>query len=236
MGTGTFGGGGGGGGSGGGFARLGGGSLLAAPPSVDELRDHMASALAGVNRSYLEAQFCSPLLRAVFEELFRLSVEVFQNHSWEGVARDFGISDGPGCLAEWVAAVLARHGAEETNEKIRQVALICLEDFAIKALGDDPDLYLSAPAPEVLARLDRKVFDSTSAHFLATLIWRILEREDEALPAALETRVSEVATQVADRVVAGFEAKFYGKGQTTHRDFFRIACENFPWFLKELRS
>jgi hypothetical protein len=234
MGTGTFGGGGGGGGGGG--PALRGPEILKAPPPIDELRGLIQQILGGLNRDYLTAQFCSPLIRAVYEEIFRLSVEAFQNHTWKGLARDYGVSDGPGCLAEWVQEVLRRHNAEEPNEKVREVASVCLEDFVMKALGDNPDLYLSASAEEVLATLDRKVFESTSGHFLGTLIWRVVEREGERLPPAFETRVSEGATQIADRIVKSFEENFYAKDQVTHRDLLRIVSENFSWFLKGLRS
>jgi hypothetical protein len=187
-------------------------------------------------REYLEKQFCNPILRSVYEQLFRLSVEIFQNKSWDGVSKYYGVPDGPGCLMRWSNAVIDRCRKDEPNRKAQEIARICLDDFLILALDKDYDLFISGSSKQILSKLNQKVFGSTSGYFLGLLIWRIMERERERLPASTEIRLREASQVRADRIINKFTRDFKDKEQTTYRDLFRVICENLSWFITEMRS
>ncbi len=104
------------------------------------------------------------------------------------------------------------------------------------AVGNDLDLLLDGTSKEILPKLRRKVFDSTSGHFLGLMLWHIIDREKERLPLPKEVQLKKVTQQMANSLVRAFEHKFYAKEQTTHRDLFRVFCENFDWLLRELRA
>ena len=189
-----------------------------------------------IPRDYLEKQFCNPLIRSVYEQLFRLSVEIFQNKSWHGVSRHYGVPDGPGCLVRWSRAVLDNFRQTEPNRKAQEIAQMCLEDFLILALDDDPDPFVDGSSEKILSKLNQRIFNSTSGYFLGLLIWHVLRREKERVPEATETRLRQASQARADRIIASFESKFRHKDQTTYRDLFRIICENLDWFMTELRK
>jgi len=206
------------------------------PIDETEIDDALLGILHPIPREYLEKQFCNPLIRSVYEQLFRLSVELFQNKSWQGVDSHYGVPDGPGCLMRWSSAVIDRFRKDEPNRKVQEIVRLCVDDFLILALDKNFQLFLKGSSKDILNKLNRKIFDSTSGHFLARLIWRIAERERERLPESTETRLLEASQKLADRIIAGFEVTFKDKEQTTYKDLFRVICENFDWFLKELRK
>jgi hypothetical protein len=248
MGSGSYGGGGGGGsgsgvgrGGGGGAGGLGsiqfgGGVLKDSVVGASEVENDIKRILSNLPREYIQKQFCNPLIRFVYEQLFRLSVELFQNKSWSGVEKRYGVADQEGCLNRWANAVITQVQEQEPNQKIREVARSSLEDFLLLALDNDLDLFLKGTSKKVLQDLNQKIFDSTSAYFLSFMIWRIVEREKERLPSVKEALLRTAAQQRADRIVNSFKNKFYAKEQTTYRDLFRVLCENFDWFLPELRT
>jgi hypothetical protein len=206
----------------------------------DQLDEHVVDValvhiLKRIPREYLEMQFCNQLVRSAYEQLFRLSVEIFQNKSWAGVAKYYGVAEGAECLRRWSSAVIAKYQAEEQNRKAQEVARVCLDDFLMLALDNDYDLFLSGSCNEVLRALNRKIFDSTSGYFLGLMIWRIVEREREGHPERIETYLRKSSQRRADKIIRSFEYKFKDRNQTTYRHLFRVICENFDWFLGELR-
>lgn len=204
--------------------------------TASDIENDVRNIIAALPKEYVEKQFCNPMIRAVYEQLFNLHVEVFQNRSWEGVAKRYGVPDGPGCLRRWSRAVISQYQTVETNRKAQEVARICMDDFLMLSLNNDVDLFISGSSEEVLKKLRQKVFDSTSGCFLGLMIWRIVERERERLSESKETQLREAAQKRADYVVRRFENKFYAKEQITHRDLFRVICENLDWFMEELRT
>jgi hypothetical protein len=132
--------------------------------------------------------------------------------------------------------VIARFQKEEPNKKAREIARFCLEDFLMFALENDYKMFLSGSSKDVIGKLRRKVFDSTSGYFLGFMIRRIVERQREKLTESREKHLREAAQKKADRIVKSFENKFRVKDQITHRDLFRVICENPDWFTEQLRK
>ena len=229
------GGGGGGGGTRGYSFRRGKGKTSASSETRAQqtVRNSLAK-LARDSKNYLVGQFCSPMVKRVFEQLFLLPSPVFRDRRWELVARQFGTSSGPGCLHEWVEKLVAEAASEEPNPKIRETARMCLEDFLITALDDDIDVYLSGDGDAVVKKLSEDRFKSTSGYFLGALIWRVLEREVETLPQDKELQLRQTSQVLADRLVHEFERKFK-TGPVTHRQIFRVFQENPDWLIGELR-
>ena len=112
---------------------------------------------------------------------------------------------------------------------------MCLEDFLLKALGNDIDSYLSADGATIVEKLDESIFKSASGYFLGALVWRVLERDAETLPHDNEALLRDVSQKLADRIVYEFEQKFKNVEQVTHRQIFRVFQENPDWLIGELR-
>ncbi len=241
MGSGSFGGGGGGGSGGGGRSGGGGyrfkdGKAVSGGASASKVEKEVQRIRGKLPKDYALKMFCSPLIQAVYAHLFELSVHIFQNRSWKTVTERFGVPSGPGCMLQWVNAVLAQSEGQESNSKVRDTARIALENFVVAALGNDSDLYIYGTAEQILNALDKKVFDSTSGYFLGFLLHRVIERELEAMTENTEQQIAGVTQQLADKIVHSFESKFWAKDQTTHRDLFRVVQENPDWFWNLLRK
>jgi hypothetical protein len=214
------------------------GRPTSAEVSAAKARDAVRSAFAKLSRDarkYVLAQFCSPMVRRVFEQVFLLAAPVFQDRRWDLVADHFNVGRGRGCLREWVEHVIGEAAAEEPSLKVRETIRMCLEDFLVTALGNDIDTYLSGDGNAVVQRLDKKVFDSASGYFLGALIWRVLEREIERLPETSEAQLRNASQRLADQIVGEFEHKFKS-GQVTHRQIFRVLQDNQEWLVEELRK
>jgi uncharacterized protein YneF (UPF0154 family) len=242
MGSGSYGGGGSGGSGAGVRSAIGsgyrskGGKLESSVKSSSATEKAVREICQGLSKEYCSKMFGSQMIRAVYEHLFTLSVEIFQNKSWSGILKRYNVASGTGCLLEWVNAVLEATGNQESNTKIRETVRVTLEDFLMKALDNDVDRYVSGDANSIIGALDQKTFKSTSGYFLGFLIRRVLERELETLPEVTETQITEAAQVLGDKVINSFENKFLGKNQVTYRDFFRIVQENPGWFLEQLRA
>jgi hypothetical protein len=237
MGSGSYGGGGGGGGGwsgGGGGYSFSGGAVVTKGVSTQKVQTVAFETLCKLPKDYLRKQFGSPLVESVYEQLFELTVHVHLNRTWKGVAERYGVDDGPGCLLRWVEAVMAKFEHLEPNVKVRETALSCLEDFLITALGHDIDAFFAGTGDVVMAKLDEKIFKSTAGYFLGLMIWRILEREREATPEAVEVQLKEIAQQKADHIVANFEREYYAKDQVTRRQLFTVIRNNPDWFRKQV--
>jgi hypothetical protein len=245
MGTGSFGGFGGGGGSGTGGFRSGGyvsrnGTILADAAPREQMRKAVGTALKSMPREYV-LQYCdSRLTQAVFEEMFRLGVELGQNRRWDNLQKRFGVDGGPGCLSRLAGAMYREFAAEEPDQRVRESAATALEDFLLRLVRDDIGVFLHGDADAVLERLDPAVFKTTSGHFLMFLFLRMLERESERLPPESELQLRDVAQEIADRVIHKFEDRHLGKPygdrpQATYQDLLRVLAQE-DWFRKELSA
>jgi hypothetical protein len=213
------------------------GRARVAAVSQNKAADAVRKAFAHLSRNakqYVLAQFCSPIVRTVFEQIFLLAPSIFQDRRWDLIARQFNVSSGAGCLQRLVERIVVDAAAQEPNVKVRETIRMVLEDFLITALGNNIDLYVSGDGEAVVKAMDEKVFKSASGYFLGALIWRVLERETESLPAYSTSQLRLAAQESADRIVAKFETRFK-VGQVTHRQLFRIFQDNSEWLLEELR-
>ena len=201
------------GGLGGGGYRFEGGKFKGAAKPRDEVLEKVRKVLQRIDRSYLESHLTSPLLRSAYEQLFRLRIEIVQSRSWDGLANEVG--SGPGCLAAWVEQLM--DAAEEHDPQVRDLVRMCVEDFLITALGDDPMTYLQGDGRAIVQAADPNVFERTSNHFLGKLIWRLLERESQALTDEEIVGLRVVAQDLADRTIAAFERQVSRGGRDVVR-------------------
>jgi hypothetical protein len=248
MGSGSYGGGGGGGSGSGGSGGGGGGGesqrgykfkdqeLVSQAQSAGAIAASIAQIFGSLSRdakSYEIKQFCSPLIVNVFEALFRFPIAM-QDRSWKIAGDLFNVDDRPGCLVRWVDKLIA--SIPEPDRRIRETARVCLEDFLVTALRNDTDLYFQGSGAQIISALDPNVFKRTANRFLGWLIFRVLERERERVPAVKEAALRQAGQNLADSVVGAFEQKFHGKNQVTYRQLFRVFSENSDWLRERLRS
>jgi hypothetical protein len=245
MGTGSFGGFGGGGGSGTGGFRSGAGgyvsrngAIKAATIAREQMRAEVRAVLKAMPREYVVRYCASPFTQAAFEEMFWLRVELQENQRWDNLHERFGIDGGPGCLFRFAGAIYRIFAPSEPDQRVRESASTSLEDFLLRLVRDDIDVFLHGDAKAVLENLDPAVFKTTSGHFLMFLFWRMLERESERLPPESELQLRDIAQEIADRVIGKFEVRHLGKpygdrAQTTYRDLLRVLA-NEEWFRMEL--
>jgi hypothetical protein len=237
-------GGGGGGGSGGGGSGGGGGGnfggyrmekgrVVSVPPKLAALRDAVRGAFTKLSQEYLLTQFASPLVRAIYAELFLISVDLVQSKSWANIEKRHGVSGGPGCLSRLAAALMK---LEEENEyKARKHVGMALENFLMRAVGDDPASLLRFTGDQVVRNIQPAVFKRTSNEFFGELVYQVLMSEPDAVPPDAEVHLRDVACETADRAIAGFEARFLNKEQATYRQVAVKIAERPAWFIEALR-
>jgi hypothetical protein len=243
MGSGSFGGAGSGGsgiGAGGTIGHSGyrfrAGRLISSVISISKAQRKFRKLRQKLPREYVERIFGSAMIRNLYEDLFKLSVDIFQNRSWNGVTTHYGVPARSGCLLAWANVVIDRAAVNEHNSKVAETGRSVLEDFLIAAVGNDPDLYLNGTPENVLKSIDKRMFDGTSENFLALLIRRVLEREIEVVGEGDERQIVDTSNRAAQNIVKDFEKRFYRKAQITHRDLFRIIQREPDWFRALLRQ
>lgn len=243
MGTGSAGGGSGGGGGGSGASGFGnyrfdGATVTKNTPSQGAISEEITALLS--NRSisaYLRRQFTSPLVASVYGYLVDIADHRNDTDPLECLPPGLQVDPGPGFLVR-LSDALAGSGAEsEPDGSVRGTVRMCLEDFLIHAIGDNPELYTSATRQVALEHLDRSVLGSTLGHFLTSLIVRVLERESpESLPGEVEIRLHAEAQRRADQAIDRFEREFVAQQRGRHQDFFAIVASQPSWFLKGIAS
>jgi hypothetical protein len=254
MGTGSYGGGGsggggsGGGGGGGGRATWGGGSwkgyvynkgkLVVLKLNKKGVRKRVKYKLNKISNQYLDNQFGSKLTLTAYQELFTFKRIALSISPCEELRLIYEIDTGPGFLIRWINFVVDSCSSEEHNTKIRDTVQITLEDFFITALGDDTNainLFLVGDCPDILAKIDKEIFEHIAGFFLSKMIWRVLEREIEAQPDKVQNLYREISEDIADEIIKSFEVN-YKSGKISYSDLFRIIQQNLDWFRRELRK
>ncbi len=242
MGTGSFGGGGGGSsGIGGSSSGIGGYYFKDGKPifvSIDSAtaKKEIRLLLCKIPKDYLEKLFTSPLVRSFYEELFSFSQCTYLKEPCKALATEFKIKEGLNFLIRWVGSIMDKYQKLELNAKFRDIAQICIADILMKALGDDLELYFSGTCAQVLAKIDRRIFKSTSGYFLGNMIWRMLERESERQQLNVRIQIQKESQILADRIIHSFEERFIKSREAHYRDFFCVIKQNFRWFIQELRK
>lgn len=246
MGSGS--GGGGGGGSGGATAgggrgyggyKVSGGRLIVQDVDATAKAKALSGVLKKLRPEYLQEQFIDSLAREVYRALSLLNVDLCINRSWNGIRNRLGVGGGRGCLTELAAAIVG--GTADRNRKSRAFVRIALENFLLRAVGDDPALLTSATADDVIRAVDAGVFEHASALFLGDLLYEVVRGEERALPAEVKAGLRPVVQQRADRIVADFGERFRGKPlgdikQVSHRDLFDVIASQKDWFVDQLRK
>jgi hypothetical protein len=264
MGSGTGGGGGGGsggsrggGGGGGSSSRGGGGRKNGGTGGYGSFQfkdgqikivDASRSAKEGMVRNvlhklsseYLKSHLAVGPARDLYRELTLLSVDLRVNRSWGGVTSRLGVPDSPGCLAALAANLIRRHVQPATEAAIRNVARIALENCLLRIVSDDPDIFTTGSANDILGAVDPRAFDRLSNNFLGDLLYEILRSEESELPDLSSVVVREIVQAKADNLVGAFESRFKdrpheGIPQVSYRYFFDIIKSEPDWFVKELR-
>ena len=189
------------------------------------------------SKTYLRIQVTNEMLNKLYKELFLFSVEIFQNRTWGNVQNRWGISDQNGCLQQFASQAIIKYGETEQNQKVRQNVRMTFENFLLKALGDDINLYHSGSSEQVINALDRRIFNSTSSNFLGTLLSELAKLEKEPSTEA-RYEFSKIAIEKSDEIIKGFELEFYHKiidnEQITYDNLFDIINSNYDWFIKHL--
>jgi hypothetical protein len=248
MGSGSAGGGGGGsggatggGGKGYGGYRTSGGRLIVQNVDAQGKSKAVRRVLKKLRPEYLQEQFVDSSAREVYRELSLLNVGLCLDRSWNGIKDRFEVDGGRGCLTRLVAAIMSRVEAADRNKKSRAFVRMALENFLLRAMGDDPKLLLSATAEEAIKAIDAGVFEHASGLFLGDLLYEVVRGEERALPAEVKAGLRPVVQARADSIVANFEARFRGKPlgkieQVSHRDLFDVIASQKDWFLDQLRK
>ena len=248
MGSGSGGGGGGGsggatadGGKGYGGYRISGGRILVQDVDATKKTEALTRVLKKLRHEYLHDQFVDSSARDVYRELGLLRVDLAVNRDWSGIAARLKVDGGPGCLPRLASALIRRFEAADGNRKSRAFVRMALENFLLRAVGDDSQTFGSAAAEGVIRKLDAGVFDHLSGLFLGDLLYEVIRGEERALPQEVKDGLRSVVQERADRVVANFMARFGGKPlgddikQVSYRHLFDVIAQKEDWFLDQLR-
>jgi hypothetical protein len=248
MGSGSGGGGGGGsggatagGGKGYGGYKISGGRLIVQDVDADEKETALKRVLKKLRPEYLEEQFIDSSASEVYREIGLLNVDLCINRSWNGIADRLGVDGGRGCLTRLVAAIMARLKTADGNKKSRAFVRMALDNFLLRAIGDNTKRLISATAEEVIRTVDRGVFERASGLFLGDLLYEVVRGEERALPQEVKAGLRPVVQARADRIVSAFETRFHGKplgkiALVSHRDLFNVIASEKDWFFGQLRK
>jgi len=244
AGAGGGGGGGGGGGFGGGMDSvvLRGGALTSADPGAVAAFEAIVEVYAKVSRDYLSSLLSDPGVAKAYEALFRLGVALLQDRrSWDAVQREFGVDDGPGCLARLAAALASDSGNDAVSPALQAPLQAALLDFLLRAVGDDLAIRNRGDAAEVLAAASSDVFERTANLFLGSYLSEILRLEGKNLNRPARAHLNDFAMAQADRIVDAFARKFRHQPwkdipQVSYPNMIRVLGGEQDWTVKQLRA
>jgi hypothetical protein len=249
MGTGSAGGGGGGsgGGGGGGGSRARGlvsysfqdGIASGTEITQHDIRQEISNLLRErASAVFLKKQFSSALVAGIYRHLMDLALARAADDPLDHLARSLQVDPGPGFLVRLADAIVSADAGTESDQRIRETARVCLDDFLVLATGNDLDIYTSATQQQVRQHLDRAVLESTLGHFLASLIVRVAERQEiERLSASAQVQLQDDAQRRADHAIARYQQRFSAGDQPArYRDFFEHAQADPDWLLREISS
>ena len=160
-----------------GSVTLRGNALTSADPGRIAAFDAIAKIYAKLPRDYLSFLFGDPGVAKAYEALFRLGVALLQDRSWDPVQREFGVDDGPGCLARLAAALASDSGNDAVSPALQAPLKAAILDFLLRAVGDDFAIRNRGDAAEVLAAARNDVFARTANLFLGSYLSEILRLE-----------------------------------------------------------
>jgi hypothetical protein len=233
-------GGGGAGGGGAGYNAVQGGQLVAVDPGLAQDWAAVHGVWSKLTREWIAFTLGQDGVQAAYSALFRLRILLVEGRSWEGVVRDFGVDEGPGCLVRLVDRLVDIEG-RAPHEKLKAPLKAALLDFAQRLVGDDPVVLDAGDARQVMAALDPQVFELTSNQFLSAYIHENLRIEGKNLSRTARAHFLDYATAKANQVVAAFDRKYRGKPwgdipQASFPHMMRILAKDADWAVKNLRA
>jgi hypothetical protein len=234
--------GGGGGGQGYGGYRISGGRILVQDVDVTKKADAVIRVLKKLRPEYLHEQFVDSSAREVYRALVLLNGYLAINRNWAGIAAMFKVDGGSGCLPRLAAALMRRFETADRNKKSRAFVRMALENFLLRAVGDDSQTFAMGSAEGVIEHLDAGVFERLSALFLGDLLYEVIRGEERALPPEVKNGLRSVVQGKADRIVDDFITRFGGKSlgddikQISYRHLFDVIAQREDWFLDQLRA
>ena len=202
---------------------------------TEELLKKLASNATFISR------FESPILQHAFKSLFDLSINVFQNKSWNGIEKKYNIPPGAGCLRQWVASVLDE--VKNDSPGNRMMAKSIMDSFLIKALRNNHTIFRNGTANEVMDKLQRKLFDSTTGYFFGYTLAYSIKGQIKGINVADEDMVQKACEKQGDKIIKSFENTFKDKpypaagiAQVTRENLFEIIAHEKEWFKKEIKK
>ncbi|MDT5355267.1 MAG: hypothetical protein QOJ56_3799, partial [Mycobacterium sp.] len=149
---------------------------------------------------YFVRQFCNPAIQRAYAVAFAV---------WRdprALAAASGIDPGPGFLIRLMEHLADSWRITEPDQRLRDTARETLEEFILRAIGDNTAVYIQGNYSEVAAHIDRDVTKSTSGHFIGALLRRLISRERERLPHQPAELLDRAAQQRADELIDALAA------------------------------
>lgn len=229
------------GGGGMGSVTLRGGALTSADPGAVAAFDAIVNVYAQLPRDYLSSLLSDPGIAKAYEALFRLGVALLQDRSWDAVQREFGVDDGPGCLARLAAALASDSGSDAVNPRLQAPLKAAILDFLLRAVGDDHAIRNRGDAAQVLAAVSSEVFGQTANLFLGSYLSETLRLEAKNLNRAARAHLNDFAMAQADKMVNAFAGKFRHRPwkdipQVSYPHMIRVLGGEPDWTVKQLRA
>jgi hypothetical protein len=229
----------GGGGKGAGFVTVTDGVLRSIDPDQMAAWEALQSVFSQLTSDYVAFVLGDEGVCAAYEALHKLHVLLIQQKSWENVAVTFGVSGGRKCLPEIIDSLSAGSELTPVHPRLQAPLKVALREFMIDVVGD-PAVMELADGATVLSRARPEVFQSISVRFLRYYLPPLLRIEELITSRLARQRLDEFASEKAERVVAAFHARFYGKtwgsiSQVGYTHFFRVMKGELEWTLRQLR-
>jgi hypothetical protein len=231
-----------GGGGGAGYLKLDArGNLVSVDPEESEARAAIQGVFSKLSSETIAFALSDPGVRAAYEALHRMRFILIQgDRSWSGVASEFGVHSGPGCLKALVAALTRDEGPHPVAAQLQAPLTSALTEFFQRIVSDDPLVVESGDGADVMKHLDAKPFNSISAYFLGDYLSEWLRSED-SLSARARKRLWDFSHEKANQLVAAFKDKFYGKAwkkidQVSYSHLFQIMEGESAWVTQQLRK
>lgn len=238
MGTGTFGSGGGGvGSSGRDYASMGGtysanGRLRNTRRPQADVKADAYKVLDTLPAEYLTRYFESDALQSTLRALLDIQAEIRFNQRWDTIAENYQVPDGPGVLRRLRDTLVRRVRETETDERIAYAGTAAIQDYFLKAVGDEPQVYMRADAAAVIAARRDDVLASTAGHFLGLLLANVLDKEDERMNRPTRSIIRKIGVELADALIAQFEASRRHAGNIRYGELLGDLADNPDWLKK----
>jgi hypothetical protein len=220
-----------------------GGSVIGAADTEEDARVRIAALFGSRERhDYFVRQFCNPAI----QEAYAVAFAIGRNPKALAAAR--GIDPGPMFLVRLMEHLADNWRAAEPDQRMRDAARETLEEFILRAIGNQTRIYIQGSSAEVAAAIAPDVTRSTSGHFLGALLERLISRERERLPHQQAELLTSVAQKRVDEVIDKLTATRLAASSSSRQrtEFFEsifsamsdpdTGVGGINWWLRELGS